>query len=712
MNRPLTAALPLCLLSACGGDASTASSTEGFVSVPAAIDPGTVVFLKVTDERDRMPPVYRSGHAMRLSVTVAPDEAYQDDIGDIILNVGLVQAVDTEAEQETATTCYLRQLNADTAEVSIDDETGYVTFVADTVIPSECVHGLPPRERRTMNVWVSMNAPTEDAVPEGEALDPNDYNTQFFTRFEEDLGADGNRNRLCETEDRQGHRVSSCVLDLDVAGSPGYNVEVDELDLESTLFIVADDVCTRPIDYSEPGLEAAVELKIWGNDPHPPRARDLSLTNALEDATRGMQGNVNISASMCPARDAESCVEGTDYLPLFVTRKEDDAVPTGATAVASIPVAKMVVGEPLEYSFDTHLEPSSETCRAITGAPAPGEADWGDYSTFLVRYCILAPFPESGPKGNEDRDNCETKLVKLVLDPVATGDARSLEFNKTWTKEVGNSVVSGLADFGTENRLDTSGVRAYTYATAGVGGWLNVTIVDAEVEGLANTSILGSAVSTHVDVFGSRLYSFTDSVPTAASRTLTLSGDRSFAKSRCVTYNYGLAGVGFTATICAQGSAGMNYQSTVTLTAQSSAPMAQGSIGGTVSPFVAMDLSARASVNAVVTRGSIQGDLDLVDVSLPTGPALVFEKQALSDTDVDVRWDVGSDLAVTFLDGSITAWVDLLKPAWCKKKKFGVKIKYPCDEWKEVAKTNLVDFNGFRYAIELLNVDGSSTLTP
>lgn len=704
---------PAVFLFACDGGSDAVIPESGeFVTVSDAIDPGTVVFLRVTDERGRIPPVFRSGHAMRLTVTIDPAEGFEEDLGQIILNVGLVEAVETEAEQETATTCYLRQLNADTAEVSRDEATGLITYVANTVVPSECVEGLPPRESRTMNLWVSMNAPTADAIPEEEELEPTDYNTQFFTRFGDDLGASSSRNELCRSEDRDGNPLPSCVLDLQVAASPGYNVEIDALELESSLLILSDDVCSLPIDYSDPGLEVAVGMKIWGNDPHPPRARDHSLTNALEDATRDMDRGVTLAASICPAADDANCVDGTDFLPLSVTRREEGDVPSAATAVESIPVSEMVVGEPLEYLFDTHIDPASETCRAVTGAPGAGERDWSAYSTFLVRYCVDAPFREFGPKGNEDRDNCATELVKLVFDPVASGDARSLEFDKTWTKEVGNSVVSGLADFGTENRLDTSGVRTYTYATAGVGGWLDVTIVDTEVEGLANTSILGSSVSTHIDVFEGRVYSFSDSVPTSASKTLSLAGDRSFSKSRCVTYNYGLAGVGFNATVCAQGSAGVEYGSTVTLTAASSAPVARGSIAGSVSPFVSMDLSARASVNLAAARGSVEGDVDLVQVSLPTGPALEFTKDQLADADVEVSWNIGSDLAVSFLDGDITAWVDLLKPAWCKKKKFGVKIKYPCTKWKEVAKTKLVDFSGFRYAIELLDVNGSQTLSP
>lgn len=709
--RQISSALTiLILLFACDdGDVVSPAPAET-ATVESALDYGTVSFLKVTDKDGLIPDDFPAGHPMNFTITVDLEEGFEHRLSDLVLSVGLVEAVETEAEQADAVTCFLMELSEDSAEFRIDEANRQITFVGHTVVPSECAEELRGGETRTMNVWVSINAPTDDEVPDDADVAIEDANVQFFTRFEEDFGSATNRNGACVSEDGEGNPVSSCVLDLVVKGSPGFNLEVSTLDLESTLFVVSDDVCTADIDFSEPGLEASVGVSVWGDDPHPKSGRDHSLTNALRGAKGDQDGDVVIRASMCPAGDTDRCVAGENFMPLALTLREDGEIIGGASTTQSIVIDEMVAGEQHDYTFDAHIEPGSATCAAVTGAA--GGADWSSYSSFLVRFCVDSPFGERGKKGREQDDNCSTRLIKLALDPVASGDARSTERNKSWSKEVGNSVVKGNADFGTENRLDTSGIRTYTYATTGVGGWLRATIADAEVEAIANAAIVGSAVRTHIDVFGKRVYSRNESVPDSASRTIALSGDRSFSKSKCVTYNYGLAGVGFNATICAQGSAGVDYGSSVALTAQTQAPVARGVISGSVAPFVAMGLSARASLNAGGARGSVKGDLDLVDVSLPSGPTLSFEKAALDDTDLYVDWNVQTDLTVSFLNGKVTAWVDLLKPAWCKKKKKWFKIKYPCTKWKEVAKTVLVDFNGFRYAFPLISNSGRTTLSP
>ena len=84
------------------------------------------------------------------------------------------------------------------------------------------------------------------------------------------------------------------------------------------------------------------------------------------------------------------------------------------------------------------------------------------------------------------------------------------------------------ANFSTISRLDLSGAYHNTSAGTNISGWLSIPISNAMVEGRAWVSIIGSGLTGYLDVFGSRLWSYDQTIA-----DITYEDDVTFSDSYC-----------------------------------------------------------------------------------------------------------------------------------------------------------------------------------
>ena len=661
-------------------------------------DHAELIFLDVTDEDGESPAEFHAGHPLRITATLQPTKDFDGDVGGLSLQFGLVQKYDKDEDRAKVVTCYLGEANQDSGTISKNDD-GTFTYVMEQLIPASCVAGLDKGKSRIFNVWAGINMPQEHHAPSDRYIADGDYNTVFFNSQQVDL--DGlDRPKKCK--DRDGK--AGCIYDLTIAPSPGPNVAVTRFVLESTLMPVHLASCGTGTRHEDPGLSFELGLTLYGRDPHDGKTQGHATGNHLDDYLKSGEF-IAISADICPLSDtSDQCAKGTKFERLHLTTRQADNS-TVATA-EQVKVTSMRAGHEYIYGLDAHVDAMTALCKRLTDHTA--KDSWAGHSHYRLKVCATPPFAEQGHSSDTDEDHCRVDIIRLgVVDDSGSGAAKSLGFKKTWAKKIGNSVVNGYADFGTDNALNLSGARAHTWAKTGVGGWLHLPVADVEFDAAAQVAIVGRYLDGHVEVLGKRLYNYSKSIP-----EVELTYEKSWSKSYCITYNYGIAGIGLNASFCAGGSAGAKFDASIKAVAGSGVKPFNNStkIGvaeAGVTPFVDFNMSATAELNLAVAKGGITGTLTLVDVSLPTvgnlywglvkGPALV------------VTYGVTSKLKVELLHGDISVYVDLLKPKWCKCGKWCPG--YPCAKWKEVVHKSLASFNGWKYGITLLNKKSNKGLT-
>jgi len=345
----------------------------------------------------------------------------------------------------------------------------------------------------------------------------------------------------------------------------------------------------------------------------------------------------------------------------------------------------------------------TELCEALSGTH--DEHDWAGYSSFNLYTCAAVPFSESG-HGDGSDNNCIVDIVRVIREYPKVDETSSYETSTTFTRNVGNSVVGVNASFMTLSRLDLSGAYTNTTADVNISGWLSIPITNAAVEGRAWVSVVGSGAAGNLDIFGSRVWDYDQTIP-----EFIYEDDLTFSDSYCGSYTYGIAGIGLVASLCLDGSAGITNALSITA-AEGGIPefadsTSYGLVEASITPAVDMGLTATASVDLAAVVGGVNGVLTIVSSSLPATADLAWglvDGPALLTT-----YSAGLDLENTLLSGSVSVFVNALQPRWCYGS-WG--IPYPCAYWANVVSQPLVSYSGFTYNYELLSDSGSILLEP
>jgi hypothetical protein len=676
------AALAGALLAGCGSSDDPAPAAappgEDKANPPASVivDQGLITAITATNADGVVPEQYLSFFPIKISVTITPTS--DERIADLPVFVGLVEKVaDPHA---AARTCLLGSIDA-----SFGDGPARTpeTFTKEFIVNRDClVSGDAPQPQGVFNVWVGLNPGLEQA--DGKHLNPGDINTQFFT--EEGVDTDGqDRNKQCIGPDGK----PGCVIDIPVTATfKRHDARMASLSTESTIAPQPSD-CVP--DFAAPLAETNGDLFVYGSDPHTGKVRGEKPMNAMEQAEAGGQA-IPISYEICPRENAEdgslNCVSGTTYTPLKIAGETEEGF------VDSVPSPPLVMGRPLRFHHRLFAPAGTEACNRIIGAEGAAES-WLAYGNFNLKACAAPPFP-----ADDAKNNCVVVPIRLVRStPQATGQATSQTLNKTYSTSSGSSSSFKVtSSFSTLNTLDLSGASSATEAKADLSGWFSKSLFRAYADAGAYVAITGSGVEAGVTALGYTLWSYSKIIP-----ELHFEESKSYSKSVCYTYGYTVAGLGLKIEACVTGSIGVKGKLDVAAKTGSSGKFQDstkiGSIVGSVTPFARISLDAEAYANLGAIKGGIEGTLTLASVELPATAQLEWGLVEDDGIGLLIRASAGLNLELSTLDGSIHAWVDVIKPSWCSCGSWCPG--YPCDKWSEVYDDDIVEFDGFNSSTTL-----------
>ena len=188
------------------------------------------------------------------------------------------------------------------------------------------------------------------------------------------------------------------------------------------------------------------------------------------------------------------------------------------------------------------------------------------------------------------------------------------------------------------------------------------------VEARAWVSIVGSGMTGNLDIFGSRLWSYDQTIAELDySEPIT-----EFSDSYCGSYTHGVAGIGLTASLCLDGSASVTNNLSINAETGNYAEFADstqyGLISASIVPEVSMGMTATASVDLAAIRGGISGNLNIITTGLPASANLAWglvEQPSDNSITLLTTYNAGLDLESTLLSGSVSVFVDSWRVYWC-----------------------------------------------
>ncbi|MGK3960037.1 hypothetical protein WMF38_44180 [Sorangium sp. So ce118] len=626
---------------------------------------------------------YMSHHPVRVSVTIEPTTA----VAPHRVLIGLVEKETADVEGAEVRTCLLGEI--ETSYGVADDGTSVpVTIKRDVVIPADCL--ADGAQSGIFNLWVSVDPLMEDD-PTGFA----DYNTQFFNAAALDMNGD-DRNTLCTGPNGEPH----CIVDVPVTASGGHNIEASRIALESHIGAI-DASCS--LDAAVPLISLNGELRIFGSAAHDGVTEDEEADNTLA-AAAGPDAAVGVTYAICPrgqpgADGAAPCAPGTTYAPLKIGNAEGAGDLSSAAAITHL-----VTGEPHVFNHALHAEPGGDTCGRLNGAPGASQ-NWTGYATFNLRMCAAPPFAETRSGGDAAADNCVVEPMQIVHTASAPDEANSLRFLKRYDQSFGNSVVKVAISLGTDSNLNLSGATTHNWAQANLGGWFSKSLVNVWADGAAYVSLVGSNANAGVEIFGTRHWQYQKTL-----NDIHAAWNPSFSKSFCLTYNYGLLGLGLNLQGCLQGTAGISVTlDVVGKDARGTGAFASSTrIGEAVvvaTPHASLNVTLSAYVNIGIAKGGVTGSATLLGVSLPTTATLRWG--LVSGPSLVTTANTRLDLTINTLGGSVRGWVDARKPAWCR---CGRWCGYPCTKWSNIYNADIARWSGSTSRWNLLSQSGQWTL--
>jgi len=681
------------------GSASDGSASDGAHLDADVRDGATVVYLNALDEWGQPLREFMAHHPMTVEFGLMPDENLSSDD----VHFGFVEATAPGEDHSTKTTCYLGHFQADFVPEHLESD-GSMRFSQEVIIPDHC---LAEAVSRTFHFWVGVNPAVTLAEEDDDTqVSDGDYNTQFFT--EEGLDLDGrDRNAQCVDGDGQ----VGCTLALTVHESPGLDIQLENLELESSTIVISD-LCQ--IDHGIADLEGRVTMELYGAASHDGHGEHSGQADILDDTA-------HITFEICPREldDQEgNCVSGTDYRPLGVAGHED-ATTDGATQTQdSAPMDTMFLGAPHVESFDVHIEHDVSLCQTLLGGEEAVD-DWSNAHVFNLRVCAIANgMSEAGPCDRNDMcspthhadNNCVVEPVRVVRSfSESTGSATSYSTNYDYSKSSGNSVIGAEFNAYTHNLLNLDGATTENGANLRITGWAAFDAFDLWADASAYVSLVGSGYDIGAKLFGSKVWGASQSI-----ESYEYSDEKTFSKEACVSYTYGVAGVGLNASLCASGSAGVGGELIIDAVEGSGpspfdASTRIGEAAATVTPTGNISLSATASLNLVAAQGGITGTLTILGVDVPLQGTLNWGLIAVGGRPALVLTNhVSARLELTLLKGSVTYWVKVLSPKWCKCGRWCPG--YPCSTWNTVASGTLLSTNGYHLTQTLFDQSLGSPL--
>lgn len=650
--------------------------------------PGTVTRLDVRGQGGDPQESYGVGHPIEIEVDVDPAPGWEERLdGFVNVHVGLVEQIATEDQRADAETCYLGALFRTDKDLTILDD-GTYRYTRRYHISESCLD--EEEDAATFNVWVALNPARFLPEEEGDVVIPRDhYNTQFFNPLFDDTTDEG-RNEQCIG----ANGVEGCIYTIDVERVPSINVSTTNTDLQSDVFVFDPIICDVPTDYSEPQTQTQTTIEMSGYH------ENIDVSNHESDVFESLDVDLpTLYFDLCPRGEDGECAAGTSYMRVSVGSTDESGE---NVLVNEVQVSDLRAGVPYIESANLYFGFGGDVCLALAGWNPAGEPDWSAERNFNLRVCNDTAFEESAPGADPDADDCVMRELRMVhVDDLPDGEITSeREFTGGSSHELGNSIISADAEFGSNNAIDMQGATSESFMRAAVDGWISFDVFDVSVTTRSAIDGSDSGASGHLDVVGTRMWTASEE-----GENVAISESTDFSDQECLSHTYGIAGVGLDVSLCGEGTVGIEVEAANFAEDNAgAAPFDQasrhGGIDQEIRPYSEFAMIATATLDLALARGGVEGTLDLVTSELPVASTLNW---GLEEPAVVTTWDVTSDLSLTFLSGHIDAFVDLARPGWCGW--------YPCRKWANVVDKRLVSFSGINSTYALLEQQNTSGIT-
>lgn len=617
----------------------------------------SVTHLNVPYDESR--PVF-VGHRLplRLGITSRSTRALQTP-QQVTLNISLIE--NTQGTPDAARLAALRQCFVRTLDVGLNGSGEEQIFEPTVEIPPEC---LPAgAESVTYNVVVQVDT-DERALP-AEA-----GRAWYFT--------DANRTSMgtgqCRSSMDPDAAADGCVHRFILRPSPGTDVsETVTPNGRVALFWLG----------AMPGQESRGEMmsiqvdrRAYGHDPF-----DL----ASADADR-LPGTVTQRIRIAPATGPHA----GEFQPLRVQADAASMPPTEARTFD-----RLLPSADNRHEYD--LFPTEEVLRLVT------EGDWRDINDFTIEACLEPAFEERGEEGDilndgeegatphsARSDDCRRfSVVGVRAQPAAPSPsaASRLDLNREWSRHFGNNNIGLDARFNTENYVIVGGaVSDSTGRVAVTSRYLpDLTLFDARAyAGVDLFQPDRTGLELRVDVFGVRALSFERRVP--EMREL-YNRDWSVMRRQCKSGRVTIGPIPIALEGCMQGTLGLNVNAGIyrdgAIAMRRFADLdTEGQLAVTVTPYANAGGSASVSIDVLIARAGVEGQLTILDVRAPvTGSANVglqrmdpMTNRPAAQANLNINWQ----LVVTGLRGRILLFADTRGVKICRKRVWFVNVPYPC----------------------------------
>ncbi|XXF79973.1 lectin-like protein [Myxococcaceae bacterium GXIMD 01537] len=576
----------------------------------------------------------------------------------VVVSLGLMQRPSgpnpTDAELASLQSCLVAG-----TRITLPGDGSQQFVDLDGIVPPECLGG---DSQRPANFFVLLDGADEYTAEDEKWL--------IYNQKELSSAA----SQRCVTHHPvTGAPVTGCVIDVTVRPPPGTDIELQKATPDSSV-VVLDPATAHPdvpagqAEAPRPLFVADVQVAAYG--------RDFDETNAST-----LPGQVDFRYDIIAVPD----VQQVGWKPLNVNPEALHA-----------PLSTLKPGEALQ--LDARLHPTPEF-RTLTSPSGP----WAGVPDYKVRACALVPFPEqgdpraAGPDGKAN--NCKEFSVRLVFGSHTTNAATSYDVSKTYSKSWGSSSTIQLAlSGGSTNTFDLTGAYTDNEAKATISSFFGgFDMFQAWGDASATVSPAQASLDTGFKVFGVSLLSYTKS-----AGTVSYSKDISYSKEKCLTYSYGVVVASLNISGCFGATAGIDVGVTASAT----------SLSTQVRPFVSASLNVSGTLNLTLYKATLSASITLLALNTTDGDgvsaSLSFAINSVSPLKLTIAFDTDARFRVTTLDGSIDLTIEELEAKWCKKKVWGVSVKYPCWGYDTLAEYNLFSYDGYAFTTTLLDRSGSA----
>jgi hypothetical protein len=560
------------------------------------------------------------------------------------VNVGLMEKASSGAAATDEEIATLRSCVAASGHVEVVGDGSQQYLEVSGIVPPEC---LGTDAQRTANLYVMLDIADEDTTETDPWLVFNEREAQTT------LG------QTCSSPDPlTGQLSAGCVREISIQSSPGLDIALESAAPSSSVSILeSDDLST---ENARPLAVLDVAVAAYGRDYDEPNA-DL-LPQAVDFT-------YHIVADPDPSE---------------VGWKQLDSNAEGTSAT----ISELEPGE--LHEVEARLHPTTEIRTLMSQGGA-----WSTATNYKLRACASVPFGEqSDPSvggSNGLSNNCQEYSIVVVPAETSTSSLSSYDVSKTYQGSWGSSssmqlVVSG----GSSSSFDVmTGAYSENELYAQVNGFFG-SVKIAEGWGNGYAQIDNASVDAGLKVLGSQLYGYSRDYS-----SITFGKTVSYSKEKCLRYVYGTPIVGVTIQGCFGVEAGL--AATLNITPSSITPQ--------VRPYAGAYLDIDASLNAAIFRVSASGNLTLADLNSQSSngvsSTLSFTKPSANS--MTISFDVNANMRISTLSGRVGLEIEQIELGICRKKKWGITIKYPCYSWDTVAEYTLFSFGGVTFQNTLLD---------